>query len=88
MPGTKHHQPPENDLHRLSLQISRTNRMLYRFVSFKQALLRGILTGLGGVLGATVVLALLLSLLARLEFVPIFGNFANQIIDFMKTNPR
>lgn len=42
--------------------------------------LRGAAFGLGSVLGATLVVSLVISLLAQIEFVPIIGEWANQII--------
>ena len=46
--------------------------------------LRGLLFGLGSVLGGTVVVALLLYLLAHVDFIPIVGEWAARITDIIK----
>ncbi len=50
-------------------------------------LLRGIAFGLGSVVGATIVVSLLISLLAQVEFIPIIGEWANQIIAEIQPEP-
>lgn len=50
------------------------------FDSFKN----GILSGLGAVLGATVVLAILIGLLGQLVSVPVIGDFVKQIVDVVQ----
>jgi len=50
------------------------------FDSFKN----GIVGGLGAVLGATVVLAILISLLGQLVSVPVIGDFVKQIVDVVQ----
>jgi hypothetical protein len=42
--------------------------------------LRGVAFGLGSVLGATIVVSFVISLLSQVEFIPIIGDWANQII--------
>ena len=46
-------------------------------------LLRGILTGLGTVIGATVVASLVVFLLSRVELIPFIGSWLTQVIDAM-----
>ena len=48
--------------------------------------LRGIAFGLGSVIGATIVVSLLISLLSQIEFIPIIGEWALQIIDEIQPN--
>ena len=48
----------------------------FLFFSF----MKGIMMGLGSVLGATVVVALLVYLLSKVSFVPIVGEFISDII--------
>ena len=43
--------------------------------------LRGLTFGLGSVLGATIVVSILISLLAQIEFVPIIGEWTQLIIE-------
>jgi len=66
--------------------LDKTNSLLKKFSSRRQAFYRGIFTGLGGSLGATVVLAALLWMFAQLAFVPIVGNFATEVIDFVQVS--
>jgi hypothetical protein len=42
--------------------------------------LRGIAFGLGSVLGATLVVSFLISLLGQVEFIPIIGEWAKELI--------
>ncbi len=42
--------------------------------------LRGIAFGLGSVLGATIVVSLLISLLGQVEFIPIIGEWAKELM--------
>jgi hypothetical protein len=42
--------------------------------------LKGIAFGLGSVLGATIVVSLLISILAQIEFIPIVGEWAREIM--------
>lgn len=43
--------------------------------------LRGVAFGLGSVIGATIVVSIVVSALAQIEFVPIIGEWARQIIE-------
>ncbi|MFT7223014.1 MAG: hypothetical protein ACI82Z_000546 [Cellvibrionaceae bacterium] len=42
--------------------------------------LKGVAVGLGSVLGATIVVSILLALLAQIEFIPIIGDWAEQLM--------
>ena len=42
--------------------------------------LRGLAFGLGSVMGATLVVSLLISLLSQIEFIPIIGEWAQEIM--------
>ncbi|MCA8867046.1 MAG: hypothetical protein KDA67_00170 [Rhodobacteraceae bacterium] len=44
-------------------------------------LLRGIAFGLGSVLGATLVVSILIYSLSSINFIPIIGEWASQIVD-------
>lgn len=46
---------------------------------------RGIATGLGFVIGTTLVLSVLLAILGKLSLVPIVGQFAKDILDYIGT---
>lgn len=55
----------------------------WKFLGF--SLLKGLMVGLGTVLGATVLVAVLVYLLAQISFVPIVGDFVEDIMDEIKT---
>ncbi len=42
--------------------------------------LGGLFWGLGSVIGATIIVALLITFLRTIDFVPLLGNFTNQIL--------
>jgi len=46
--------------------------------------LRGLAFGLGSVLGATVLVAIFISLLGEMDFIPIIGEWAQQILDILQ----
>jgi uncharacterized membrane protein YfcA len=48
----------------------------------------GMASGLGGALGATVILALIFFVLSKLQVVPILGNFITEIIEVVEENLR
>lgn len=47
-------------------------------------LVRGLAFGLGSVIGATVLVAIFVSLLAEMDFIPIIGDWAKQILDILQ----
>lgn len=51
---------------------------------FKMSLLRGIATGLGSVIGATIVVALMLWILSLVDFVPLIDEIENTLQDQMR----
>ena len=48
-------------------------------------LLRGLAFGLGSVIGATVLVSILVYFLSSIDFVPILGEYARDIIDMIQT---
>ncbi|MBI2022609.1 hypothetical protein HYS97_02050 [Candidatus Daviesbacteria bacterium] len=48
-------------------------------------LLGGIAWGVGSVIGATLVVALVLSILRTIGFVPVIGDFVSQIVDYVES---
>lgn len=57
----------------VNMNISKRSLMLSNFLG-------GLAWGLGSVVGATIVVALLIGFLKTINFVPIVGNFASQVI--------
>lgn len=49
-------------------------------------LYRGIAFGLGGVLGATVFLSITVWSLSQIDFIPIIGDWANELIEVIQPN--
>ena len=47
-------------------------------------LLRGLAIGLGSVVGATLLVSILVAILAQIEFIPILGNYAHQVIEIIE----
>ena len=45
---------------------------------------RGLAFGLGSVVGATVLVALFIAMLGELDFIPILGEWAQQILDILQ----
>jgi hypothetical protein len=50
-------------------------------------ILRGLAFGLGSVIGATVLVSLLIFLLSNINFIPIIGEWANEIRLVLEPNP-
>lgn len=47
-------------------------------------LIRGIAFGFGGVLGATLVVAAFIYILGKIQFVPLIGDFVQNLLEYMK----
>ncbi len=66
--------------------LRENNKYLRRYVSVKHVLLRGMATGLGGFLGATILISLLFAFLSKMSVVPVIGTFIANIIEFLHQN--
>ena len=66
--------------------LNENNKYLKRYVSFKHVLVRGMATGLGGFLGATLLISILIAGLSKISVVPIIGNVVIQILEFLQQN--
>lgn len=51
-------------------------------------LFRGLAFGLGSVLGATLLVSILLQMLSSMNFIPVLGDWVNQIIEQIQTAPK
>lgn len=84
----------------LELQIISLNKELatlnsHRFIKIHNSfpkmigfqILRGLAFGLGSVIGATVLVSLLIFLLSNINFIPIIGEWANEIRLVLEPNP-
>jgi len=89
-------QDPDNaigvELELLRAEVKRLNEQRYfRYESSffwvaVWSLARGLFFGLGSALGATILLAFLVRMLGSIDFIPILGDWANQIIEQIQTN--
>ena len=74
---------------RQELNTLNQHKMIRNFNSLPRMLwfmfLKGLAFGLGSVLGATIVVSLLISALAQVEFIPIIGEWAMQIMQEIET---
>jgi hypothetical protein len=52
---------------------------------YKASFLRGMVSGVGGVIGATLVIAILLWLLSLTTNIPLIGRFADKVEDTINT---
>ncbi len=60
----------------------RIHESIWKFIFFN--LLRGLAIGLGSVIGATALVALLIQILSQFEFIPIIGNLAHEVIEIIE----
>ena len=91
--SSPHHQKPHsnsnqhNALH-LAKEITLLRQEIQKSNSFLQKFFAGLLTGLGTVLGATVLLALLIYLLSQLATFEWLKPFVEQIVEIVKNSTK
>ena len=61
----------------------RMHDSLWRLMFF--SLIRGLASGLGWVIGATILVYLLTIILSQIEFIPILGDWASRLIEQIET---
>ena len=70
---------------RAELQVLNAHRYLHiqnsRWRMMGHAFLRGLATGLGTVVGATVLVSIMVYALSQIDFIPIVGDWATRIAD-------
>ena len=86
----------QDELKELRAEVARLNS--HRFIRMHNSttrlvwfnFLRGLAFGLGSVIGATVFVSLLVYLLREINFIPIIGDWAAQVLDVISadTTPR
>ena len=59
----------------------RVHNSLWRLILFQFT--RGLAFGLGSVMGATILVSLVVWWLSQFEFIPIIGDFTNQLIELI-----
>ncbi len=72
----------DNATEKLAKELHRTNRLLGK----KQAFYRGMISGLGASIGATLILALLLWIFSQLEYIPVIGTIIKPANEVLKNN--
>lgn len=84
----------ENSLDKLNKSIKELNEHYFfkMHSSFWKvlsiSLFRGLLSGLGWVLGATILVSLLTYTLSQIEFIPILGEWVSQLINEIESFDR
>ncbi len=84
----------ENSLDKLDKSIKKLNEHYFfkMHSSFWKvlsiSLFRGLLSGLGWVLGATILVSLLTYTLSQIEFIPILGEWVSQLINEIESFDR
>jgi hypothetical protein len=82
-----------DEVRALRREVRRLNEQRYFRIesSFWQvalwSLVRGLAFGLGSVLGASILLSLVISFLASVDFIPVLGYWAQQLIDEIQRSP-
>ncbi|WP_425099896.1 DUF5665 domain-containing protein [Tropicibacter sp. S64] len=82
------------DLTRLADEVHRLNR--HRFIRVQNSyfrmimfqFVRGLAMGLGTVVGASALVSVMVLFLSQIEFIPILGNLATQIIEEIRPGER
>ena len=86
-------QDIEGELRALRAEVTRLNNQ--RFFRLESSiwqvafwsLVRGLAFGLGSVLGATILVTILIRMLGSIDFIPILGDWAQQIIQQIEQSP-
>ena len=85
-------QDIEGELRALRAEVTRLNNQ--RFFRLESSiwqvafwsLMRGLAFGLGSVLGATILVTILIRMLGSIDFIPILGEWAQQIVNEIQTD--
>jgi hypothetical protein len=73
------------ELHRLNAhRFVRIHNSMWRLITFQ--FIRGLAFGLGSVIGATILVYVVVYSLSTIDFIPIVGEWANEIADMIKQN--
>jgi hypothetical protein len=83
-----------NDLASLQAEVHRLNN--HRFIQVHNSLpkliwfnfMRGLAFGLGSVLGATVLVSVLVYFLSQIDFIPIIGDWAKELLPIISNQPN
>ena len=84
----------DNDIKKLSEAINslNNNNIFKIYNSIKKILfisfLKGLASGLGWIIGATILVSLLTYILSQIEFIPILGDIVSQLIEEIEAFDR
>lgn len=81
----------QETLEKLTAEVEKLNQ--HRFIRIQNSvwrmmlfqLARGLAFGLGSVLGATIVVSILAWFISQIEFIPLIGNWASEILKQIDT---
>lgn len=74
----------EQELSESIKQLNRTTKQLVRQQTLWYGFVHGIIVGIGSTVGVALVLAFILLILRRLEFVPVIGDFVEKIVPYVQ----
>jgi len=72
------------DLAEETKRLNRSITQLVRQQSMTKAFFRGVFTGLGSVVGATIVVAILALILRNIQLIPVIGEWVAQIVQYVQ----
>ena len=84
----------DNEIKKLSEAIkSLNNNNIFKIYNSKKKILfisflKGLASGLGWIIGATILVSLLTYILSQIEFIPILGDIVSQLIDEIEAFDR
>ena len=71
----------------LAQELKRLNRSITQLVKqqgMTRSFLRGVSMGLGSVVGATIVVAILALVLRNVQLIPVIGDWVSQILEYVQ----
>jgi cell division septal protein FtsQ len=73
----------------LTEEMRKMNKLMSQNLRYKNIILRGLLSGIGNFLGATILTAILLSiifsLLGQVQYIPVLGDFIINLTEYIKS---
>jgi len=75
----------QKEMHLLNThRFIRVHNSMWRLISYQ--FVRGLAFGLGSVIGATILVSLLAYSLSTIDFIPVIGEWAKEIVDMITHN--
>jgi uncharacterized membrane protein YfcA len=84
--ANKPHKPKPEELGQMLVNIYESG-YLDRNKAYKMSFIKGLVGGLGGVIGATIIVALLLWVLTFFQQVPLVGHFVDNLRTTIQKSP-